>query len=123
MAPFEKIRIEAPDAATNYEQAINWIERASKINPKNPEPYNELGNLYGFKGDFKNSFSNFQKAIALSPDKHSYHYNLGIAYRSANMISEAIASFKKCYDLQPGSDLGKESLKLIESLKSNNSAK
>lgn len=123
LAPFEKIKVEAPDAAIKYEEAINWIKRASKINPKNPEPYNELGNLYGFKGDFKNSFSNFQQAIALSPSKHSYHYNLGIAYRSANMITEAIASFKRCYDLQPGSDLGKESLNLIESLKGNKPAK
>lgn len=63
-----------------YKQAKKALESAIKINPVNPEIYNELGVLYRRMGKFNESEDAYEKALSINPEYAYAHLNLGILY-------------------------------------------
>ncbi len=60
------------------EKADEVIEKAIKINPKNPYAYNQAGIIKREQGEFSEAMSMYQKALAEYPDYASAHLNLAI---------------------------------------------
>ena len=58
-------------------EAVALWEKAVKLDPKNPAPYNNLAGYYGHRGPVTNAFLYFEKALSLAPDEPVYHHNFG----------------------------------------------
>jgi tetratricopeptide (TPR) repeat protein len=94
--------------------AVGEYETATKVDPKNPAGWNDLGNYYGENGPLTNAFIDYQKAIDLDPSEPVYYQNLATTvyvYRRDAMqffqISEqqdfdkALALYQKAVQLDP----------------------
>lgn len=78
-----------------------WLA-AAKTSPSSPQNHNNLGDLYGRRGDLERSAAEFQKAIELNPGYADAYHNLGNTYLQMGKVEEAIESFKKAAELNPG---------------------
>src|SRR5205814_6581334 len=58
------------------EEAVNQMEKARELDPKNPAAWNNLANYYGHHGPVKKSFEYYAKAIELNPKEAVYYQNL-----------------------------------------------
>ena len=78
--------------------------------PDQPESYNNLGNLYGDRGEFTRAVSMYEKALARQPDEvASVLENLADTYLDMGDPREARRVFEQCLDVDPvnaGAHLG-----------------
>ena len=89
--------------------AIKSYNKAIKINPNNPETYNNLGNLYRSGNSFtsesslKKAIKIYKKAVKIkdNPEKHLVYVNLGTAYKSLGKNEVAESYFKKSIKVKP----------------------
>jgi tetratricopeptide (TPR) repeat protein len=58
------------------EEAVNQMEKARELDPKNPAAWNNLANYYGHRSPVKKSFEYYAKAIELNPKEAVYYQNL-----------------------------------------------
>ncbi len=56
--------------------AVEQMEKARELDPKNPAAWNNLANHYGHRGPVSKAFEYYAKAIELSPDEPVYYQNL-----------------------------------------------
>jgi tetratricopeptide (TPR) repeat protein len=59
------------------EGALVQYEKAIKLDPRNPAPYNNAANIFTHSGPVSNAFSYFSRAIELDPAEPVYYHNLG----------------------------------------------
>jgi tetratricopeptide (TPR) repeat protein len=57
-------------------EAVQQMEKARAIDPKNPAAWNNLANHYGHRGPVTNAFAYYARAIELSPTEPVYYQNL-----------------------------------------------
>jgi len=73
----------------------DWQTRASfwmatvRDTPTSYRAHNNLGDVYGWRGDWNKAIKAFQTAIKLKSDYDTPRYNLGIAYFSVNNLEGA----------------------------------
>ena len=77
-----------------------WLA-AAKTSPSSPQNHNNLGDLYGRRGEFKKSIEEFKKAIELKPGYADAYHNLGNTYQQMGMLGEAIENFEKAIEFNP----------------------
>src|SRR3989441_8155357 len=58
------------------EEAVNQMEKARELDPKNPAAWNNLANYYGHRSPVKKAFEYYAKAIELNPTETVYYQNL-----------------------------------------------
>ena len=58
------------------EEAVNQMEKARDLDPKNPAAWNNLANYYGHRSPVKKAFEYYAKAIELNPNESVYYQNL-----------------------------------------------
>jgi len=58
------------------EEAVNQMEKARELDPKNPAAWNNLANYYGHRSPVKKAFEYYAKAIELNPNEPVYYQNL-----------------------------------------------
>ena len=66
----------------NYDEALDALSRAAKLDPQNPEIENYLGVTLGHKGLRAQAETALRKAIQLDPDYGPAHNNLAVIYIS-----------------------------------------
>jgi Flp pilus assembly protein TadD/transglutaminase-like putative cysteine protease len=87
--------------AGNPEEAIPLLKRASEIDPKTKQVWNDLGLAYLRLGKFDDAAAAFHKQIDADPyDEHVYNY-LGLAMTQQEKYPEATAAFKKQIESNP----------------------
>lgn len=59
------------------EGAMEQLELARAIDPKDPAVWNNLANIYGHIGEVTNAFIYYAKAIELDPSEPVYYHNFG----------------------------------------------
>lgn len=64
----------------NVTQAISWLQRALKSDPKNSAAHSALGLIYAKEKDYTAARVELERAIELDPKNQAAHYQLGIAY-------------------------------------------
>ncbi len=62
----------------SYPQAIQYYEKAIKIQPKNADVRTDLGTAYWYTGDADKAIASFDKALAIEPNHPGTLFNLGI---------------------------------------------
>ena len=83
----------------NQEERISLLNKALKLNPKNPETYNNLGNALKAKGDFNKAISSFEEAIRLNSNYLDAYLNLGITLYQVGNFNTSIKSLKNALKL------------------------
>lgn len=77
-----------------------WLA-AESTSPSSPNNHNNLGDLYGRRGDYERAIQEFQTAIALKPNYADAYHNLGNTYAQVGKNQEAIDSFLKAAAFNP----------------------
>ena len=105
----------AYDSKGDYDKAIEYYQKALKINLKKPGPehpdvarnYNNMGEAYREKGDYDKAIEYYQKSLKINlkklepehPDVAFNYNNLGLAYDSKGDYDKAIEYYKKSLEI------------------------
>jgi len=85
----------------NFVKAIENYEKSIVLNPGEPGPYNNLGNIYFLMNNRKKAIEYYKKSIEISPGQIDAHTNLGIAYYYEGLLKEAAEQFNLVLNLDP----------------------
>ncbi|MFH1753209.1 MAG: tetratricopeptide repeat protein [Candidatus Omnitrophota bacterium] len=66
-----------------------------------PEVYNNLGVIYGERGDYDKAISLFKRSSEVDPEYGDAYFNLGKAYNDTGKKRDAAASYKKAIEVFP----------------------
>jgi len=77
-----------------------WLA-AAKTSPSSAQNHNNLGDLYGRRGDLDRAAEEFKAAIKLLPNYADAYHNLGNVYSRIGKMEEAITSYKKALEFNP----------------------
>ncbi len=76
-------------------QAIIYLSRAYRVNPRSYEVCKDLGVAYGMSGDLPASIKWFNRAMEINPDDADLYINMGITYFNLGETEKAAQLFKK----------------------------
>ena len=83
----------------NDKAAIQYYQKAIKLDPKRSGAYFAQGVSYGQLGEFKKAIPLIDKAIKMEPNNGLYIYGRGRVHLLAGDEAKAMADFKKAADL------------------------
>ncbi len=79
----------------NYNEALTYLTRAKTINPKNPEIYVSIGDVYMEQVNGTEAVKNYNEALKLNPNYVNAHVRTGKLYTRALNYAEAKAAFER----------------------------
>jgi len=83
-------------------QSIETLYIATaKASPTSSKAWNNMGDLYSSKKDYRSSILAFQRAIQLRPDYVDAHHNVGVTYLQMQDFDNAILWFEKAIAIYP----------------------
>ncbi len=85
----------------NLNDARKTFERATKVNKRFPDAYNNLGATYYAEKNYKRAISEYQRSLALQPASASIYTNIGYAYFAEKELPKAMAAFHKALSIDP----------------------
>lgn len=77
------------------QKAIEYLNKAIKLQPDNDAAYNLRGNIYGALDKRQLAIDDFSKAIQLNPTNADYFNNRGNIYNKLGQYQQAIEDFDK----------------------------
>src|SRR5438552_15826862 len=86
-----------------YEEAIQSLQTATRLLPRNAQAFNHLGLALHGNRQFAPALAAYQKALALDHKLAAAHYNLGCLYLEQNVPSLAVEQLTSYSLLQPNS--------------------
>jgi len=92
--------IEAKKAG-QFDLAIEKLQQALTMDPKQPNILGHLADAYYQKGDNDTAVTRYKEAITIAPLDATLHTNLGNVYVKKGMIAEAQAEFEEAVRLDP----------------------
>lgn len=87
--------------AGDYDQAIQYFERALQIDPGHTIALQNLGNAYRQKKDWPQAKSTLERALVLNPDDAEANYSLGMVYAQQNDTERAYEYLQKAIGARP----------------------
>lgn len=85
----------------DYQQALQYYEKALKLDPKNARAWNNKGKALGWLGRDEEAIKSYEKAIELDPKYAPTWDNKGWALDRLDRDEEAIICFDKALGLDP----------------------
>ena len=84
-----------------YDDALDVLSRAAKLDPQNPEIENYLGVTLGHKGLRKQAEAALRKALTIDPNYAPAHNNLAVIYVNQQPPAAELARwhYQKALDL------------------------
>lgn len=85
----------------------DWVDQdhlwlaAERTSPSSPQNHNNLGDLYGRRGDFKLAEWHFKRAIELNPNYADAMHNLANTYVQQGRLEEAIKFYEAALKNKP----------------------
>ncbi|MBI2086189.1 tetratricopeptide repeat protein [Candidatus Daviesbacteria bacterium] len=77
-----------------------WIA-TGKTSPSSPNTHNNLGDVYGRRGDKQAALKEFQTAIALKPNYGDAYHNLANTYRELGQNDKALENYQNALKYNP----------------------
>ncbi len=77
------------------------FERATKVNKRFSDAYNNLGATYYAEKNYKRAISEYQRSLALDPQSASVYTNIGYAYFAEKQVPKAMEAFHKALAIDP----------------------
>ena len=87
--------------AGNYAQAVQRLEQATHLLPKEARAWNHLGLAYHGAGRFSDAIKAYQQALALDRNLAVGHFNLGSLYLDQSNLPSAVLELTSYTGLQP----------------------
>jgi TolB-like protein/Tfp pilus assembly protein PilF/predicted Ser/Thr protein kinase len=81
--------------ARRFDEAIDAMQTAVKLDPLSPPLNNHLANMYSYSGQVERAIEQREKTLALAPGFAEVMDDLAIDYLSMSMYAEAVASVEK----------------------------
>ena len=75
--------------------------KAAELNPDSPQAYNNLGMVYGNRGDFNKAKEMLEKSIAINTENPRTYTNLGLVYYRLGQPQEALRLWHKALEIDP----------------------
>lgn len=85
----------------NYGDAENLFLDVIRLNPKEVEAYEYLGELYTHKKEYEHAIESLQHALKLRPDEERIHCDLGAVYEAMGNIDKAMEYYQQCICIAP----------------------
>lgn len=89
-------------SAGHHVEAIECFKRAIHVNPNSSGIWNNLGTAYKHLKYFKAAERCHRKAVAISPQEAFLEHNLALCLAEAGLHGEAIQSYSRTAELDPG---------------------
>lgn len=83
------------------ENLLAECERLVAVNSDDPGGHNALGMAYFALGEYSQAVQEFQRAVQLDPEYHTYHSNLSSAYEELGQIQKAMEEAEAALRLTP----------------------
>lgn len=77
-----------------------WLATA-KTSPSSPQNHNNLGDLYGRRGDLEKAVEEFKKAIKLKPNYADAYHNLANTYYQMGKFDLAEENYQRALEFNP----------------------
>jgi tetratricopeptide (TPR) repeat protein len=84
-----------------YDSAKVDLLKAALLQPKQPEPHLELGELFHAIKKYKLAISEYEKSVALDPNFVQGYYNLGNLELARGDQRKALKYYQKCNEVDP----------------------
>ncbi len=94
----------------NFQKAKEYLEKAIRVNSRNPENFSALGILYYKNNNIETAKFYFNEALFLDPADFETNFNLGILARNEGNFKKAIDYFEKAEKKNPGNFILKYNL-------------
>lgn len=82
-------------------EGLDWMERAVRTNPGDPEGWSNLGNAYRVMGRGPEAVQALNRALAISPTFAPAYCTLSACLREAGTLSKAIEAARNAVRLRP----------------------
>lgn len=82
------------------EEARELYTSMLRLRPRDPSSLHLLGLTYLDESNWREGADLIQRAIALEPSQHLFHYNLGVAWRNHGQFDAAKACFRRAIELK-----------------------
>ena len=103
------------------EEAISLLENAKSLEPKIPETYGKLGEVYLQRGQYLLAEKNLRKAIELNPQYVTAIRNLGVVnYYHLGRKADGLLFFARSLTLDPRQAQADEIRKLLKKSQKSN---
>jgi tetratricopeptide (TPR) repeat protein len=77
----------------DFPKAIQYLEKASKLSPADPDIFNNLGLVYGMTGDYNSALKSFLNAYTFRKDDKQIITNIGVTYQHLGDTTNAARYF------------------------------
>lgn len=104
-------------AASSFQQAIDYYQKALEIDPKNGDVRTDLGIALHNTGKGSEAIEEFKKAIEVKPDHSLAYFNWGVVASQLGRKDEAIQAWEKFLELEPTGERADFVKKQLEELK------
>jgi len=85
----------------NFNDSIQFLNKAININPKYPETYNNLGYVFYLLENYKESKNYLEKAIYYNPQYSEAYNNLGNTFLKMNDYKLSEINYNKSIEINP----------------------
>jgi tetratricopeptide (TPR) repeat protein len=85
----------------DYEKAVEFSQKAIRLNPGYAAPLNNLGVAYAKQGKFTVALECYEKATCLEPHYATAFYNIGVTFYKLGDQDKAVEYFKKAFVQDP----------------------
>jgi tetratricopeptide (TPR) repeat protein len=83
------------------DDARKSFDRATKIDRRFSDAYNNMGATYFAEKQYKRAISQYQRSLSLKPDVASVYTNIGYAYFAEKQIPKAMEAFHRALEIDP----------------------
>ena len=87
--------------AMKWDEAIRDFQRAIRIQPKFVRAFNNVGNIYSLRGDYRQAIRYYSYAYRLAPNLAQIPNNIGNALYKQGKLKEAVGYFQEALRLRP----------------------
>lgn len=84
-----------------WDEAIQSLTAATRLNPRHADAHASLGMAYYFKGNAGAAIPAFQAALGIAPDRIDAAHGLGLAQYEKGDLDGAISAFRTAAKLNP----------------------
>ena len=101
--------------AERWDDAIQWYERALKVNPSNADASTDLGVSYYYTNRTEHALAQFEHSLKLDPKHTKTMLNKGIVLAFGKQdLKAAAAEWQRVVELAPDSPEGQQARRALE---------
>ena len=85
----------------DFSTALDFINKAIKINPNFAEAYNEQGNALNELKKLEEAIKSYNNAININPEYADAYYNKGLVFHELKKLESAVQNYDKAIKINP----------------------